>query len=89
MKAAIMVQQNQSLVIDDIEVANSLAIGQVLVEVKYATICGSQVGEIAGIKGPDPYLPHLMGHEGSGIVREVGSRRYEGETGRPCCATGD
>ena len=72
MKAAIMVQQNQPLVIDDVQIVNSLAIGQVLVEVKYATICGSQIGEIAGIKGPDPYLPHLMGHEGSGIVQEVG-----------------
>ena len=72
MKAAIMVQQNQPLVIDDIEFVDSLAIGQVLIEVKYATICGSQIGEIVGIKGPDPYLPHLMGHEGSGIVKEVG-----------------
>ena len=72
MKAAIMVQQNQPLVIDDVQIVNSLTIGQVLVEVKYATICGSQIGEIAGIKGPDRYLPHLMGHEGSGIVREVG-----------------
>ena len=67
-----MIQQNQPLVIDDVQIVNSLAIGQVLVEVKYATICGSQIGEIAGIKGPDRYLPHLMGHEGSGIVREVG-----------------
>ena len=44
MKAAIMVQQNQPLIIDDVGFGDSLTIGQVLVEVKYATICGSQIG---------------------------------------------
>ena len=35
-------------------------------------ICGSQLGEIAGVKGPDRYLPHLMGHEGFADVLEIG-----------------
>src|SRR5262249_4900024 len=34
--------------------------------------CGSQIGEIDGVKGPDRFLPHLLGHEGGGIVLEVG-----------------
>jgi S-(hydroxymethyl)glutathione dehydrogenase/alcohol dehydrogenase len=50
----------------------ALGFGQVLVEVKVSRICGSQIGEIDGVKGPDKYLPHLLGHEGGGIVREVG-----------------
>jgi S-(hydroxymethyl)glutathione dehydrogenase/alcohol dehydrogenase len=44
----------------------------VLVEIAVTRICGSQLGEIQGVKGPDRYLPHLLGHEAGGIVREVG-----------------
>ena len=70
--AAILVAQNQPLVVDQIELPSSLDVGQVLIEVTYSSICGSQLGEISGLKGPDPYLPHLLGHEGSGIVLETG-----------------
>lgn len=69
--AAILVQQRQPLVIDEVEVP-ALGYGQVLVQVKVSRICGSQLGEIEGVKGPDKYLPHLLGHEGGGIVVEVG-----------------
>lgn len=70
-RAAILVASREPLVIDEVEVP-TLAFGQVLVEVKVSRICGSQIGEIDGVKGPDKYLPHLLGHEGGGIVREVG-----------------
>ena len=43
-----------------------------LVKVLTSGICGSQIGEIDGIKGPDRFLPHLLGHEGTGIVLEAG-----------------
>lgn len=72
MKSAILVEQNQPLIIDEIELPNKLKFGQVLVKVHYSGICGSQIGEIDGIKGPDAYLPHLLGHEGSGTVLKVG-----------------
>jgi S-(hydroxymethyl)glutathione dehydrogenase/alcohol dehydrogenase len=72
MKAAILVEQNQPLVIDQVELPKSLGIGQVLVKVQYSGICGSQLGEIDGAKGEDKFLPHLLGHEGSGIVHAVG-----------------
>jgi len=71
--AAILVEQNQPLVIDNITFDNTLDVGQVLIKLDYSGICGSQLGEISGVKGPDSYLPHLMGHEGSGQVIEVGS----------------
>ena len=71
--AAILVKQNQPLIIDEISFEDQLSVGQVLVKLNYSGICGSQLGEIAGVKGPDPYLPHLLGHEGSGTVVEVGS----------------
>lgn len=46
--------------------------GQVLVKLIRAGICGAQRNEILGIKGPDKFLPHMMGHEGFGLVEEVG-----------------
>lgn len=70
--AAILVEQNRDLVIDHISLPEKLDIGQVLVEVDKSGICGSQLGEISGVKGPDKWLPHLLGHEGFGRVLEVG-----------------
>src|SRR5947207_2797870 len=70
-RAAILVEQHQPLVVDEVELP-SLSLGQVLVGLKTSRICGSQLGEIDGVKGPDRYLPHLLGHEGTGIVVEVG-----------------
>jgi S-(hydroxymethyl)glutathione dehydrogenase / alcohol dehydrogenase len=70
-KAAILVAQKKDLVIDELEIP-SLDVGKVLVEIKATRICGSQLGEIDGVKGPDKYLPHLLGHEAGAIVREVG-----------------
>jgi len=69
--AAILFEQRTPLVIDEVEIP-ALVYGQVLVEVKTTRICGSQLGEIDGVKGPDKFLPHLLGHEGGGVVREVG-----------------
>jgi S-(hydroxymethyl)glutathione dehydrogenase/alcohol dehydrogenase len=72
MKAAILVAQHRPLVIDEVELPDRLEAGQVLVRVAYSGICGSQVGEIDGVKGPDAHLPHLLGHEGTGTVIDVG-----------------
>lgn len=69
--AAILVEQRQPLVLDEVEIP-ALGFGQVLVDVQVSRICGSQLGEIDGVKGPDRYLPHLLGHEGGGVVLEVG-----------------
>ena len=44
----------------------------VLVKILYTTICGAQVNEFLGTKGPDRFLPHLLGHEGSGLVVRCG-----------------
>jgi len=70
--AAILVEQNQPLEIEYIEFPEELEVGQVLVKLHYSGICGSQLGEIKGVKGNDPYLPHLMGHEGCATVLEIG-----------------
>jgi S-(hydroxymethyl)glutathione dehydrogenase/alcohol dehydrogenase len=72
MKAAILAESKQPLIIDDITLPNNLEFGQVLVDVHYSGICGAQINEIDAAKGPDKFLPHLLGHEGSGVVKEIG-----------------
>ena len=71
-KAAILAQSRQPLVIDEITLPDTLEAGQVLVQVLHTTICGAQINEIEAAKGPDRFLPHLLGHEASAIVRETG-----------------
>lgn len=71
-KAAILVSLNHPLIVDDVALPKALSFGQVLVKVHYSTICGSQINEIAGAKGPDKYLPHFLGHEASATVLAVG-----------------
>lgn len=71
MKAAVLVELNKPLVITNVNLTE-LQMGQVLVRVLVSGICGSQVHEIRGFKGNAKFLPHLMGHEGCGIVEEVG-----------------
>jgi S-(hydroxymethyl)glutathione dehydrogenase/alcohol dehydrogenase len=72
MKAAILAELNQPLIIDEVELPDCLDYGQVLVKIAFTGICGSQIGEIQGRKGPDNYLPHLLGHEASGTVAATG-----------------
>lgn len=72
MKAAILVEQRRPLIVDEIELPRFLDVGQVLVKIHYSGICGSQLGEIDGAKGQDQFLPHLLGHEASGSVLEIG-----------------
>ncbi|MDB9980004.1 zinc-binding dehydrogenase [Candidatus Pelagibacter sp.] len=67
-KAAVLFKQKKPLKIIDINFDDKLSNGQILVKIIYSGICGSQVGEISGVKGKDRFLPHLLGHEGTGIV---------------------
>ncbi len=71
-KAAILVQQHAPLEVAEIESPDRLRFGQVLVKVHYSGICGAQINEIEGAKGPDKFLPHLLGHEGCATVLETG-----------------
>lgn len=47
-------------------------VGQVAVRMLSTGICGAQLAEIRGEKGNEKFLPHLLGHEGCGIVDSVG-----------------
>jgi S-(hydroxymethyl)glutathione dehydrogenase/alcohol dehydrogenase len=71
-KAAILAESRAPLIVDEIELPDALNVGQVLVKILYTTICGAQINEIAAAKGPDKFLPHLLGHEASATVLETG-----------------
>lgn len=70
-EAALLVATGRPLVMAEIDVP-ALKRGQVLVEVAYSGACGTQVMEWRGDKGEDKWLPHCLGHEGSGVVLETG-----------------
>ena len=46
--------------------------GEVLVKVYYSSICHTQIQEILGLRGKDKFLPHCLGHEATGIVKNKG-----------------
>jgi len=68
-KAAILDTLGKPLIVDEIEIP-APSIGQVLVRVYCSGICGKQIEEISAER--DPHLPHLLGHEGGGIVEAIG-----------------
>lgn len=70
--AALLVETGKPLVIAQIETPE-LKPGQVLVEIAFSGACGTQLMEVAGDKGEDKWVPHCLGHEGTGKVLEIGS----------------
>ena len=72
MKAAVLVQTKAPLEVVDLRMPEQLSFGQVHVKIHYSGICGAQINEIEAAKGQDKFLPHLLGHEGSGTVLAVG-----------------
>lgn len=70
-RAAVLFKSGSPLEMLDLEMP-SPSKGQVMVRIAYAGICKSQLMEIDGLRGSDPYLPHLLGHEASGVVEEIG-----------------
>lgn len=73
MKAAVLVESGKPLVLADLGLPATLSFGQVHVRIHYSGICGAQINEIDAAKGPDKFLPHLLGHEGVGTVERVGA----------------
>src|SRR3989338_8354601 len=71
MKAAVLENINSPLTVAEVGLGE-LSFGQVLVKVLVSGICGAQLQEIGGHKNNAKFVPHLLGHEGCGIVEEVG-----------------
>jgi Zn-dependent alcohol dehydrogenase len=71
--AGILNRTSHELIVDEFELPDYLKSGQVLVRVITSGICGAQINEIDAVKGPDKFLPHLLGHEGFCEVINISS----------------
>jgi S-(hydroxymethyl)glutathione dehydrogenase/alcohol dehydrogenase len=69
--AAILVETGKPLELAQLDIP-PLKSGQVLVEIAFSGICHTQLSEVRGHRGPDAFLPHCLGHEATGTVRELG-----------------
>jgi S-(hydroxymethyl)glutathione dehydrogenase/alcohol dehydrogenase len=70
-RAAVLEELGKPLTIKNLDLP-ALLQGQVLVKVHFSGVCRSQLMEVSGGRGADPWLPHLLGHEGSGTVISIG-----------------
>jgi S-(hydroxymethyl)glutathione dehydrogenase / alcohol dehydrogenase len=69
-RAAIAVEAGRPLVVDTVQLAGPQA-GEVLVEVKATGICHTDKYTLSGAD-PEGLFPSILGHEGAGVVVEVG-----------------
>ncbi|MSX63175.1 MAG: zinc-binding dehydrogenase [Actinobacteria bacterium] len=70
-RAAVLEECGRPLAIRELQIPE-LGASQVLINVRYSGVCRSQLMEARGMRGDDPWLPHLLGHEGVGTVVETG-----------------
>ncbi len=70
-KAAIAWEAGAQLSVEEVDLAGPKA-GEVLVEVKATGICHTDFYTLSGAD-PEGIFPSILGHEGAGIVREVGA----------------
>ena len=85
-KAAVLVRTGEPLVIKELNLPE-LKPGQVAVKLAFSGICHTQLGEVRGKRGPDKYLPHTLGHEGSGTVIATGPEVTKVKPGDPVVLT--
>ena len=70
-RAAIALQAGKDLIVDDIEVEGPKA-GEVLVQIKASGVCHTDAFTLSG-DDPEGLFPAILGHEGGGIVVDVGA----------------
>ena len=70
-KAAVAWKAGEPLTIETVDLDGPHA-GEVLVEVKATGICHTDWFTLSGAD-PEGLFPAILGHEGAGIVREVGA----------------
>jgi len=69
-RAAIALKAGEKLIIDEVDVSGPRD-GEVLVEIKATGICHTDAFTLSG-DDPEGAFPAILGHEGAGIVREIG-----------------
>ena len=80
-RAAVAFAPKQPLEIVEVDLEGPKA-GEVLVEIMATGICHTDAYTLDGFDS-EGLFPSILGHEGAGIVREVGARRHQREAGRP------
>ena len=70
-KAAVAYEPGKPLVVETIHLEGPKS-GEVLVEIKATGVCHTDAYTLSG-KDPEGLFPAILGHEGAGIVVEVGS----------------
>jgi S-(hydroxymethyl)glutathione dehydrogenase / alcohol dehydrogenase len=70
-RAAVAWKAGEPLTIETIEIEGPKA-GEVLVEIKATGICHTDAYTLSGAD-PEGLFPAILGHEGAGVVREVGA----------------
>ena len=70
-KAAIALESGKSLQIETVQLEGPQA-GEVLVEIKATGVCHTDAYTLSG-KDPEGLFPTILGHEGAGIVVDVGA----------------
>jgi len=70
-RAAVAYEAGKPLVIEDVELEGPKA-GEVLVEIKATGVCHTDEFTLSG-KDPEGLFPAILGHEGAGIVVDVGA----------------
>ena len=71
-KAAVATKAGQPLSIETVKVDGPRA-GEVLVEIKATGVCHTDAFTLSG-DDPEGLFPAILGHEGAGVVVEVGER---------------
>jgi S-(hydroxymethyl)glutathione dehydrogenase/alcohol dehydrogenase len=80
-RAAVLFAPNKPLEIVEL-IFPELEDGQVLVKILFSGVCRSQLMEVKGNRGVDKWLPHLLGHEGVGIIEKIGPRVTKVDVGQ-------
>ena len=81
-KAAIAWEPGKPLSIETVQLEGPRA-GEVLVEIKATGVCHTDAYTLSGAD-PEGLFPSILGHEGAGIVVEVGGRCDQSEARRSC-----
>lgn len=70
-RAAVAHEPGRPLEIEEVDLEGPRA-GEVLVEIKATGVCHTDAFTLSG-DDPEGLFPSILGHEGAGVVREVGA----------------
>ena len=80
-KAAVAFKAGEKLAIETVRLDGPRA-GEVLVEIKATGVCHTDAFTLSG-EDPEGLFPAILGHEGAGVVVDVGPGRDQPRQGRP------